>query len=448
MLNGAGKNSSGRSAGGIRALMKRMSESVRPTKVCSNVPGVIGGCPPAVCTIIEGADLSLLSVCSLVGRKLIEVTKKLLRGLTNIGSCLLEVGGLLGQFWESWKKEIAEVVDKICRAFGVKHWSELVIGGCKPIKFDHVRAIAGTLIAEKKSLVGCGSTGMPPNQGQAICDNGAVGGTDYGPNSSVDGETQTGVTYYDEVSNILAKSVDQQMCANPADVRKYMTFVCKFVRRQLQQRKSIYEKMWEMVKDIKSVEVFNEQYGISGNPDDHFLQEVFNEFRNEGQDGFTSLHLAFMKQNAGISTQKEELEQGFLDAEGVRFHPFDSMSGRATNGMLSEQQYREMAALYMGRHADRVSIHMSARGDTAVIQANGADVMMVQCWLEDGKVSGIASVLSTSPDQQMCKIPADFRKYMAFICKFVRRQLQKRKSTYEKTWEVVKDVKSVEDFNP
>jgi hypothetical protein len=39
---------------------------------------------------------------------------------------------------------------------------------------------------------------------------------------------------------------------------------------------------------------------------------------------------------------------------------------------------------------------MSDSGDTAVIQAT--DTMMVQCWLEDGKVSGIAALLSTSSE--------------------------------------------------
>jgi hypothetical protein len=42
---------------------------------------------------------------------------------------------------------------------------------------------------------------------------------------------------------------------------------------------------------------------------------------------------------------------------------------------------------------------MSASGDTAVIQVNAAaDVIMVQCWEEDGKVSGIAAVLNTASE--------------------------------------------------
>jgi hypothetical protein len=398
LLNRMGKNSSGRSSGGIKALMNQISESVRPTKACNNVPGAIAGCSPTVWTIAQGTALSLLSVCRVVGRKLIEITKILLRGLKSMYSYMLEVGGLLGQFWESWNKEMAEVVDMICRAFGVKHWSELVIKGCKFIDSDHIRAIAGTLIAEKRSLVDCESTGMPSHQGQAISDNSAAVGTGYGPNSLVDGETQTGVSYYDEVTNIHAKFVDQHMCRSPADFCKYLTFICKFVRSQFQKKKSNYEKTWEMVKNFVNVEDFKKQYGISGNPDNHFLQEVFNEL-NEEQDAFTLLQFTCMKQDAGTSAQEEEQGQFFLDAGGVHFYPFYSMCGTARNRMLSKQQYCEMAAKLMGWHADRDSIHMSAAGDTAVIQVNGAaDVMMVQCWLEHGKVSGIAAVLRTSSE--------------------------------------------------
>ena len=114
---------------------------------------------------------------------------------------------------------MAEVVDTICRAFGVKHWSELVIKGCRCIEFGHIRAMAGTVIAEKRSLVECGSTAMPSHLRQAISDNSAVVSTSDGPNRVVDGETQTYESYYDEIANILAKFVDQQMFRNPADFR-------------------------------------------------------------------------------------------------------------------------------------------------------------------------------------------------------------------------------------
>ena len=256
--------------------------------------------------------------------------------------------------------------------------------------------MAGTVIAEKRSLVECGSTAMPSHQRQAISDNSAVVGTSDGPNRVVDGETQTYESYYDEIANIHAKFVDRQMSRNPADFCRYMAFICKFVRGNFQKKKSYYEKMWEMVKNFMNVEEFNKQYGISGNPNNYFLQEVFNEFKKEEQDVFILLQLAYESQNAGTSAQEEEHGQGFLDADGVCYYPFYSMHGLASNGMLSEQQYCDMAAKLTGQHADTDSFYMSASGNTAVIQVNAAaDVIMVQCWPEDGKVSGIAAVLHT-----------------------------------------------------
>ena len=125
LINSRGRNSSGGSSDRTKALMNRISESVKPTEACNSVPAVNVGCSPTVLTVAAGTGLSLFSLCSLVGRKLIEITKSLLRGLTSMCNYALEVGKLLHQFWESWNEEISEVVDIICRAFGVKHWSEL-----------------------------------------------------------------------------------------------------------------------------------------------------------------------------------------------------------------------------------------------------------------------------------------------------------------------------------
>ena len=386
LINSMGKNSSGEYSDGIRAFMNRISQ------VCN--------CARVVTTVISptvsktaAAGLSILSVLNMVGRKLIEIAK---RGLTHMWNCLLEVGDLLCQYWESWNKEMDEVIDKICQAFGVKHWSELVNKGCTRIEYGHIRAMAGNLIAERRDLVDCGSKAMPSHQGQAISDNSDVVGTNDGTNSVVDGETQN---YYDEITNIYAKSVGRQTCRNPEDVCRYMRFVCKFVKSQVQKKMSGYNKSWEMLKRSNpdaNIEDFKKEYGISGSPNSHFLQEVFNEFNSEEQDAFISLQLAYEKHNAGTSAQEEEHRQGFLNSDGVRFYTFYSMSGLASNGMLSKQQYLELVEEFTGQRADTDSIRLSACGDIAVIQVNdAAGAVMVQCWPEDGKVSGIAAVLHT-----------------------------------------------------
>jgi len=72
-----------------------------------------------------------------------------------------------------------------------------------------------------------------------------------------------------------------------------MAFICKFVRGNFQKKKSCYEKMWGKMKNFMNVEEFNKTYGICGNPNDHFLREVFNEFKKEEEDVFTLLQLVY-----------------------------------------------------------------------------------------------------------------------------------------------------------
>jgi hypothetical protein len=80
--------------------------------------------------------------------------------------------------------------------------------------------------------------------------------------------------------------------------------------------------------------------------------------------------------------------------DGVVFYPFYNKVGLASNGMLSREQYCEMAAELTGQQVDRDSIYIPACGATAVMWVNAsADIIMVQCLLEDRKISGIAAVL-------------------------------------------------------
>ena len=117
--------------------------------------------------------------------------------------------------------------------------------------------------------------------------------------------------------------------------------ICKFVKSQLQEKKSHYEKSWEMVKHFNpdvNIKDFKKQYGICGNPSNHFLQEVFNEFEKGEQDVFTLLQSAFLRQNAGTSAQEEENGQGFLDIYGARFYPFYSMGCQVSSNIVRWQQ--------------------------------------------------------------------------------------------------------------
>jgi len=378
LISSLGKNNLEGDFGTSKFFTNQTSESAAETNFFEVIYKLITEDLPKIC----------LHVCRWVIKKLTEIAGSMY-------DYIVKIGEFLRKFWERWNKERDDVTDKIYQTFGAKHWSQLA--GAQP---SHIRETAGIVIAERRSLINCGTTEMSSQQSQVIGDNSAVGGTatslNKGPNHLVNEEAEISVPYDDEVINILAKFVDREGCRNTADFARYMTFICKFVKSQFQEEKSHYEKAWKAVKNFNSdvkVEDFQKQYGISGNPDNHFLQEVFKKFKSKEKDGFTLLKLAYESQNACTSAQ-EDHGQGSFDVDGVIFYPFYNKLGSASNGKLSKEQYCEMAAELTGQQVDRDSIYISAYSDMAVMRVKAsADIITVQCLLEDGKISGIAAVL-------------------------------------------------------
>ena len=137
--------------------------------------------------------------------------------------------------------------------------------------------------------------------------------------------------------------------------------------------------MWGILKDFMTEEVFHTKCRISGLPNDHFFQEVFKIFKGKEKYGFTLLNLET------ANTSAQDAVQISYDVNRNRSSPFDNMLVLSCNGMQGEEQYCEMAAEL---NDNRDSISMSEYGDTAVITVkDGADVIMVQCLLEDDRIS-------------------------------------------------------------
>jgi hypothetical protein len=102
---------------------------------------------------------------------------------------------------------------------------------------------------------------------------------------------------------------------------------------------------------------------------------VVRDFEDGEKHGFNLLNLAYEGQKACTLTQENHVN-------AVSFCPFYSKRGPDRNGLLSKEQYCEIAAELTGQQADRDSIYISECGTAAVMQVNaGADVAMVQgCW--------------------------------------------------------------------
>jgi hypothetical protein len=253
-----------------------------------------------------------------------------------------------------------------------------------------MRKLCGTVVTEFiRSLENWDSAVRPPEQSQEI-----PNGKDEG-NSLVHEEAPTALSY-NEIISIHAKFVALQDCKTAAEFCRYMKFVCKFVKNEFEKEKLKYEDTWKMVQKFSphvNIKDFDKQYGISGNRNNHFYQQVFNKFKPGEQEGLFLLKLAYDSQKAVTSAQ-EESGQSFFESDGITFHPFWNMAGLGCDGMLSEEQYYKIAAELTKQHADKRNVSLAVEGITAVLQINqGEFVITVNSYLEDGKVSGIAAML-------------------------------------------------------
>jgi hypothetical protein len=341
LIDGIGKDSTRNFSHDTEPITNRISEFVKQTNLGKSISQFVSERLPTI---------TFTSVCSRVGKDLFEIAMNWKTGHISESNYTYKVGKLLHAYWESWNEEMSVVIDKICIALGKMHWSE--VSGAQ---HDHIREVAGTIIAGGRFLANCETTEI----------------------------------------NILAQFVDRQICRNPEYFPIYMTYICKFVKSQFQEEMLQYEERYDRVKNHMSVEEFDEMYGISGNPNNYFINEVFRKFKDK-EDGFTLLNLAYESQNGCTSTQ-ENRGQSSIDVDGVSFHPFYNKRGLSSNELLSEEQYCEMAVELTGQQADRDSIYISECGTTAVMQVNGgADVVMVQGLLEHGNISGIAALLHSA----------------------------------------------------
>ena len=99
-----------------------------------------------------------------------------------------------------------------------------------------------------------------------------------------------------------------------------------------------HEKMWDIIKDFMTEEIFHIKCSIPGIPKKHFFQEVFKIFKGKEEYAFISINLDT------TNTSAQDAAQISFDVDRIRSNPSDNMLGLACNGMQSEQQYCEMAA--------------------------------------------------------------------------------------------------------
>jgi hypothetical protein len=383
------ESGTGGSSGGVPVSMDQILNLIEESN--SNFTGVarlpncggfinnVIGCSPRVGSYDD--QERLFNICKWVCRKLSAITKKLLKGLMAVKEYAREVADHLQSFWERWNEEIYDVLTVICQEFGVKNWSDITVQGFRILQGSEagsMRKLCGTVIAEMRSLGNWETAVRPPEQSQVISE-------------------QTDL-FYGKIINIHRKFVVVQKCKTAEEFCSYMKFICKFVKNEFEKEKLKYEDMWKMVQKFNpdvNVKDFDKQYGISGNRNNHFFQQVFNKFEPGEKEGLYLLKFAYDSQKAVTSAQ-EESGQIFFEIDGITFHPFGNKAGLAYDGMLSEEQYYKIAAELTKQHADKGNVSLTVQGITAVMLVNGGEfVITVTSYPEDGKVSGIAAMLQS-----------------------------------------------------
>jgi hypothetical protein len=384
LIGSIGENSTGGLRGGMNQIQEfvgRARSGMTGPNTCIDLTNYVIGCSSILSYV---GQETLCGICKWVCRQLIVITKSLLKGCMAVCEYIKEGARLLQSFWEKWNEEVTDVVSTICTEFGVKHWSDILIRGLRVLQCSdsgYIRKVCGAVIAETGSFRNFETAVQLPEQNQVSSE-----GNDVGANSFV----------RDEIINIHAKFADLQMCKTAVDFYKYMKFVCKFVKNEFEKEKLNYEKQWKMIQELSphvNVEDFDKHYGISGNKNSYFFQQVFNKFKDGEKEGLFWLKFAYDCQKAVTSAQ-EESGQSFYENDGVIFHSFWNKAGLASNGMLSEEQYHVIAAELTKQHADKGNVVLTVEGITAVMLVNcGEYVVIVNSYLEDGKVSGIAAML-------------------------------------------------------
>ena len=137
----------------------------------------------------------------------------------------------------------------------------------------------------------------------------------------------------------------------------YLTDIYNREMHQSQTEKS-QVNMSEIVMHFLTPWFFHKKFRIPGIPKDHFLQEVFELFKDDAKYGFPLLNMET------ANTSAQDSAQIAIDMNGIRSSPSDKMLGLVCNGMQSEVLYCETAAELTG---NRDSICMSHCGDTAII---------------------------------------------------------------------------------
>jgi len=158
---------------------------------------------------------------------------------------------------------------------------------------------------------------------------------------------------------------------------------------------------------------------------------------------------------------KEEITEvikKICNAFGVKHWSDITVQGRRILAIAEPDQMREIAGTILAEK------HLLADSEATVRpeqdQVICADEAITSCNVGNNLVEEeaqttlsyddeIISIHARFVDIQRCKNPADFLRYMKFVCKFVQNEFEEEKANNKKVWEIVRELNpdtKIEDF--
>ena len=303
-----------------------------------------------------------VTICKDICSLLWELGKQLWSKLISLTQYMDHIVPYMKELWESWNQEIKMVIEKICQRFGKKN----TIEAFKYIKDGRVdlKKVSMELFSAMKEF----QQHLLPSPQDGVCDR-----------------------YLDSAIEVTEKFAGQG-CPSSGEFVKYTKFTCEFIRNEFVKKKQEHERLVNMTRKFSPhvpVDDIYRELGINKDINQHFLDEVMEEFR-DGH-GFSHLKI-FYETGKSLSNESSTtlFEQG-----PFKVIELEEEQGRAADGWLDTDQYFGIAKTLIEEEASEKNVCLQQDAGTAIMIVRDAEkIINVTTQKQDsGNISGIAIML-------------------------------------------------------
>jgi hypothetical protein len=203
-----------------------------------------------------------------------------------------------------------------------------------------------------------------------------------------------------EIIRLAKKFAEHQECASAKEFLSLTEFFVADLAETAKSLRNDYQQALSSAKQESGAN-FNEQqfaakHGINGKLNQHFRQEALNKYQGENRDqSYQNLSQRFTKLKEKIMPLNQQVDPRFFGENAATYH-YVKHKDFGPMGVVSEEQYFKIAGEIVSP-TNRTNAVLSQDGDCVMITykdtQNGIVGVKIDKWTENGKVSGIATVM-------------------------------------------------------